>query len=66
MAAEQSPLDMIVSKAEAMNPKWRPTMEDRCVIHSPGQWEAPDPHLAYFGVYDGHGGKIQNARYHLV
>ena len=48
---------MIVSKAEAMNPHWRATMEDRCVIHAAGEWGAPDKDMAYFGVYDGHGGK---------
>lgn len=48
---------MIVSKAEAMNPTFRATMEDRCVIHGAGEWGAPDKDMAYFGVYDGHGGR---------
>ena len=48
--------DLIVSKAEAMNPSRRNTMEDACVTHFPGTWNCNDPELAYFGVYDGHGG----------
>lgn len=32
-------------------------MEDRCVIHGAGKWGAPDGDLAYFGIYDGHGGR---------
>jgi hypothetical protein len=47
---------MIVSKAEAMNPNWRATMEDLCVIHPAGTWGAPNNYMAYFGIYDGHGG----------
>jgi hypothetical protein len=49
---------MIVSKGEAMNPTWRATMEDLCVIHAAGEWGAPDQDMAYFGVYDGHGGQL--------
>lgn len=47
---------MVVGKAEAMNATWRATMEDRCVIHGAGEWGAPDQDMAFFGVYDGHGG----------
>jgi serine/threonine protein phosphatase PrpC len=45
---------MIISKAEAMNPSRRTTMEDVCVIHQPGEWDVPD--TTFVGVYDGHGG----------
>lgn len=47
---------VIIGKAEAMNPTWRPTMEDVSVTHAPGTWGA-EPDLAFFGLYDGHGGK---------
>jgi hypothetical protein len=47
---------MIISRAEEMNPTRRSTMEDRCVIHMPGEWNAPDPNMTYVGIYDGHGG----------
>jgi protein phosphatase len=50
-------LPMIVSTFEEMNPKRRDTMEDCHVVHAPGMWRAADPSLAYFGVYDGHGGR---------
>lgn len=48
---------VIIGKAEAMNPTWRATMEDVSVTHAPGSWGAPDPDVAFFGLYDGHGGK---------
>jgi hypothetical protein len=47
-----------VGKAEAMNPAWRATMEDVSVIHAPSTWGAPDTDLAFFGLYDGHGGLL--------
>jgi serine/threonine protein phosphatase PrpC len=48
---------MIVSTFEEMNPNRRDTMEDCHVVHAPATWRAVDPTLAYFGVYDGHGGR---------
>ena len=27
------------------------------MVHAPGTWGAPDPGMAYLGVYDGHGGR---------
>lgn len=48
--------NLIVSKAEAMNPSKRNTMEDAHVVHHAGKWNCNDPELAYFGIYDGHGG----------
>lgn len=48
---------MMVSTWEEMNPKRRSTMEDCSVVHLPGTWGAPDPEMAYFGIYDGHGGR---------
>jgi hypothetical protein len=27
------------------------------VYSAPGTWDAPDPDMAYLGVYDGHGGE---------
>jgi hypothetical protein len=57
---------MIVSKGEAMNPTWRATMEDLCVIHAAGEWGAPDKDMAYFGVYDGHGGELTQQSHVLL
>jgi hypothetical protein len=45
---------MIISQAEEMNRTRRTTRKDQCVIHMPGEWGAPDPSMAYIGVYDGH------------
>jgi len=50
-------LSMTVSTYEEMNPRRRSTMEDCHVFHAPGTWRAPDPGLAYLGIYDGHGGR---------
>lgn len=50
-------LSMTVSTWEEMNPRKRCTMEDCHVVHAPGTWGAPDPGMAYLGVYDGHGGR---------
>jgi hypothetical protein len=47
---------LVISTAEAMNPSRRNTMEDRHVVHAPGTWKAPNPHMSYLAVYDGHGG----------
>ena len=47
----------IVSRYEEMNPSRRCSMEDCAVYHSPGTWDCPDDDIAYFGIYDGHGGK---------
>lgn len=48
---------MIVSIAEEMNPSCRTTMEDCFAYFEPGSWNCNNPNLAYFGVYDGHGGR---------
>ena len=50
-------LSMTVSTYEEMNPRRRSTMEDCHVVCAPGTWRAPDPGLAYLGIYDGHGGR---------
>lgn len=52
---------VIIGKAEAMNPTWRGTMEDVSVTHAPGTWGASDPDVAFFGLYDGHGGRLSGA-----
>ena len=46
----------LVSYYEEMNPSRRSSMEDTCVYHPPSTWDAPDPDMAFLGVYDGHGG----------
>jgi serine/threonine protein phosphatase PrpC len=46
----------LVSTASAMNPSRRCTMEDVHVYFPPNTWHCPDPHMAFLGVYDGHGG----------
>ena len=51
------PSFMTVSTFESMNPRRRHTMEDVHCVHAPGTWNCPDVDLAYFGVYDGHGGR---------
>ena len=50
-------LSMTVSTYEEMNCKRRSTMEDCHVVCAPGTWRAPDPGLAFLGIYDGHGGR---------
>ncbi len=48
---------LTISKAEAMNPSRRSSMEDVHVTYSPGEWGCNDEEMTYIGVYDGHGGK---------
>jgi protein phosphatase/protein phosphatase PTC1 len=48
---------LTISKAEAMNPSRRNTMEDVHVSHAPGEWGCNDKEMAFVGVYDGHGGE---------
>jgi hypothetical protein len=52
-----SPSPTLVSVHEEMNPAKRCSMEDCCVYSAPGTWDAPDPDMAFLGVYDGHGGE---------
>jgi serine/threonine protein phosphatase PrpC len=56
---------LVISTAEAMNPSRRNTMEDRHVVHAPGTWKAPSPHMSYLAVYDGHGGKYDAERVYI-
>eukprot|EP00934_Nitzschia_sp_Nitz4_P004749 Nitzschia sp. Nitz4//scaffold328_size19456//7898//9144//NITZ4_008720-RA/size19456-processed-gene-0.21-mRNA-1//-1//CDS//3329547971//4739//frame0 len=48
---------ILVAHCEEMNPSKRSSMEDCSVYSPPGTWEAPDPEMAYLGIYDGHGGR---------
>lgn len=43
-----------ISYHESMNPRFRSTMEDACVVVD---GFGGDPGTGYFGVYDGHGGR---------
>ena len=47
--------EMIISRAEAMNPLFRSTMEDVSVVHAPGTWDCAN--LSFLAVCDGHGGR---------
>lgn len=49
--------NLTISKAEAMNPSRRSTMEDVHVTHFPGEWGCNDDEMSFIGVYDGHGGR---------
>lgn len=48
---------LTISKAEAMNPSRRNTMEDVHVTHPPKTWGCHDDEMSFIGVYDGHGGR---------
>ena len=50
------PSPILVSTHEEMNPQRRSSMEDCTIYAPPGTWDAPDPTMAYLGLYDGHGG----------
>jgi serine/threonine protein phosphatase PrpC len=47
----------LVSTCEEMNPQRRCAFED-CACYAPaGTWDAPDPHMAFLCICDGHGGR---------
>ena len=52
-----TPPNLTISKAEAMNPSRRSTMEDVHVTYLPGEWGCNDDEMSFIGVYDGHGGR---------
>ena len=52
------PSPILVSTHEEMNPQRRSSMEDCTIYAPPGTWDAPDPTMAYLGLYDGHGGTM--------
>jgi serine/threonine protein phosphatase PrpC len=48
---------ILVSTCEEMNPTRRCTFED-CAVYAPaGNWNVPDPNMAFLCVCDGHGGR---------
>ena len=54
------PSPILVSTHEEMNPQRRSSMEDCTVYAAAGTWDAPDPTMAYLGLYDGHGGTMSH------